>query len=401
MKNIYNLFLLLGLINSSFAQDNLNSILDFTLNYRGLTRDDITIPINFDKEKSPTNDSKLLLPVVRDIMKDPLRSLEFMDSLSKLAFLSSDSITYSLVKLIYPGFEFPRKINFYKLIFIFTSMTEAEHLYGPLLNFVKRKQSLEYLFLKSLSREEFSFLTNNLLSIISETDKENGTNSDIFKFNRARDSSIAVSRKTLDILSKINTKVFIDSLISDFHYTNAFYLDLIRKVNNSIFDNANKEEIFNEHIQGDFIYYYNEDGIRIAIGGKGKNIYTGHFDFIIDLGGDDIYNIDKESKDLFKNNFSCIIDVAGNDFYSTNSNYSLAGAAFSSGFIFDKEGDDTYKGKNVSLGSAICGLGVLYDENGNDTYQANQFSIGSASYGVGLLVDRNGNDVYIANSYSQ
>jgi hypothetical protein len=85
-------------------------------------------------------------------------------------------------------------------------------------------------------------------------------------------------------------------------------------------------------------------------------------------------------------NFSCIIDLSGNDYYTSNSNYSLAGAVFSSGFIFDKEGDDTYKGKNVTLGSAICGLGVLYDESGNDTYQANQFSIGAASFGIGLLL---------------
>ncbi len=50
-----------------------------------------------------------------------------------------------------------------------------------------------------------------------------------------------------------------------------------------------------------------------------------------------------------RNNFSCIIDLSGNDYYTTSSNYSLAGSVFSSGFIFDKEGDDIYKGKNVSL----------------------------------------------------
>ena len=389
-------------INISFSQDSIISILDFTLNYRGLTRDDITIPINFDKDKSPTNDSKLLLPVVRDIMKDPLRSFGFMDSISKLSFLSSDSITYSLVKLMFPDSEFPKKMNFYKSIFIFTSFpTKAEELNVALIDFVKRKQSFSKLFQKTLSKDEFTFISKNLLSIISESDSENGDNSDIFKFNKARDSSMAISRKTLDILSKLNTKAFTDSLITEFYYTKVFYLGMIREINNSIFDNSNEEEIFNDHIQGDFLYYYNEDGIRIAIGGKEKNIYTGHFDFIIDLGGDDVYNIDRGSKDLFKNNFSCIIDLSGNDYYSTNSDYCLAGTAFSSGFIFDKEGDDTYKGKNVSLGSAICGLGVLYDENGNDTYHANQFSIGAASFGIGLLVDRNGNDVYIANSYSQ
>jgi hypothetical protein len=79
-----------------FTQQDINTILDKTLSYRGLTRQDITIPIDFyaSGEKSPTNDSKLLLPLVRDMMISPLPSIkpgspmpitmDLMDDLLKL-----------------------------------------------------------------------------------------------------------------------------------------------------------------------------------------------------------------------------------------------------------------------------------------------------------------------------
>ena len=66
MKFILILVITLFSINIS-SQENIRSILDLTLSYRGLDNNDITIPINFDKEKSPTNNSKLLLPAVKEL----------------------------------------------------------------------------------------------------------------------------------------------------------------------------------------------------------------------------------------------------------------------------------------------------------------------------------------------
>ncbi|MBK8554195.1 MAG: hypothetical protein IPL53_25365 [Ignavibacteria bacterium] len=151
----------------------------------------------------------------------------------------------------------------------------------------------------------------------------------------------------MDILSKIKRYSNINNSAIDLQDCYTLFKSLTRNVNQAV--SGKEKKISNKNITGKFLFYYDEDGIRIAIGGKEKNIYTGHFDFIIDLGGDDVYNID--------NNFSCIIDLSGNDYYTTNSNYSLAGAVFSSGFIFDKEGDDTYKGKNVSSVRRYADLG--------------------------------------------
>ncbi len=112
MKNILTLLLLLIQINISFSQDNIDPIIDFSLSYRGLTRDDITIPINFDKEKSPTNDSKLLLPLVHDIMKEPMKSFGFMDRVSNL---SEHELDYILLKKI---FDYTDLTNEYNNVFI-------------------------------------------------------------------------------------------------------------------------------------------------------------------------------------------------------------------------------------------------------------------------------------------
>ena len=395
------LVLILFTFQSLYSQQNIDTVLDFTLSYRGLTRDDITIPVNFDKDKSPRNNAKLLLPVVKDLMQEPMKSFGFMDSMMVLKDLDLYTLFQSL-----PLFESNSFVTddlgneFFRYISLEEYYNNFEKLIKEIRKTLIEKRSKSKYLLKPLTQDEINYLEKNLMSLISESENESGDNSDIFRYNIARDSSIAVSKKTLDILSKINP-IGISDLVYDLR--NLGFVSKLYKLlgDNKPFADRKVSKISNDNVQGSFLYYYDKDGIRIAIGGKGKNIYTGHFDFIIDLGGDDVYNIDRETDDLTKNNFSCIIDLSGDDYYTTKSNYSLAGAVFSSGFIFDKEGDDTYKGKNVTLGSAICGLGVLYDESGNDTYQANQFSIGAASFGVGLLVDRSGNDVYIANSYSQ
>ncbi|MBK8554196.1 MAG: hypothetical protein IPL53_25370 [Ignavibacteria bacterium] len=67
VKSLFCIIIFTAFVNISYSQQlGIDSILNFTLSYRGLSPQDITIPINFDKEKSPRNDSKLLLPVVKN-----------------------------------------------------------------------------------------------------------------------------------------------------------------------------------------------------------------------------------------------------------------------------------------------------------------------------------------------
>lgn len=385
------------LFSCIYSQErNVNDILDFTLSYRGLTRHDITIPIEFFSagEKSPTNNAKLLLPLVRDIMLDPLRSMTWLDSVSEWGELDIE-------KLVLKGFDVSGN-NLNQRYWLLQILVRGETYFEKLNREITGIQNYnKELVNKSFTKEELVFLKNNLLSIFEESDNDVGTNFDIFKFNKSRDASIFTSKEVMDLLSQLDKDVALRISIHALKFCQSQYQNFKDYPQKKLPFNYEIIRKDNNFIKGSYYYYSDEDGIRIAIGGPGKNIYTGDFDFIIDMGGDDVYNIDKPNG-VFEGGFSCIIDLAGNDYYTTSSDFALAGGLFSSSFIFDKEGDDIYESKGAgNLGAAIGGLGLLYDEKGNDTYKGISFSIGAGCFGVGLLVDREGNDFYIANSYSQ
>lgn len=394
-KLVFIIYFLLFALCIHAQERDVNDILNKTLSYRGLTRQDISIPIEFFSaaEKSPTNDAKLILPLVKEMMSNPLRSMTWLDSLSETGNLS----LLNILRQLYVCLNYDMPIIDYSVIMPHT----YEDLGNYFLERIQKRLRNENKTSSAFTNDEKIFLNGNLKSIFEEVDDDAGTNFDIFLFNQSRDSSIERSKTVMSILGKIDLKKM---LMGD------FFIDVFSIYENlSYVEPVNLESINNKFVQGDFYYYYDKNGIRIAIGGEGKNIYTGDFDFIIDLGGDDVYNIvkpkspfEKEDKGGFNNGFSCIMDMAGNDYYTTSSDFALAGGLFLSSFIFDKEGDDIYESKGAgNLGAAIGGLGLLYDEKGNDTYKGITFSIGAGCFGVGLLVDREGNDFYIANSYSQ
>jgi hypothetical protein len=376
----------------SYTQRDVDSILDYTLSYRGLTRNDITIPIEFfsSAEKNPTNEVKLILPLVKNIMINPLSSMVFMDSVMYYKDLELDKLVLQLF----------HNINFDSVEVKFTAYsfsTDPDELLKTLERKYRESGEHQNNLLKVYTKDELEFLQKNLLSIFEETDENDKGNFDIFKYNEERDSSTAISKRTMDLLAKADRNLIYQYSMEEFFFCYQFYKFLSK----------NKSEIiknFKSHgYEDDYVLTSEIDGRKIAIGGPGNNRYEGDYAVIIDLGGNDVYDlsIPPLTKGGFRNNFNLIIDLSGNDIYSSNSDFTLAGSLFNSGFIFDKSGDDVYQGRNVTLGSAICGLGLLYDESGNDTYHCISFCEGAGSFGAGLLVDREGNDFYIANSYSQ
>lgn len=388
----------------SFAQESIDVIFDKIISYRGLTRKDITIPVDFfsSAEKSPTNDVKLVLPLVRDMMVNPLMTMNLADGLDSIKDKDLYATVYKIMQFNmntyeqifqYYGLWFPRIAPLY-LELEKPSLSLSDKIWYIL----KKSKYFNDTLSLSLTNSDKEFLNKNILSILEESENDDNSNFNIFEFNKARDSSILKSKKTMDILSKVNYSLVDYGGFNSFSMCNNIY-----KYSKDSLQVENLSELKyynNKYIQGDFYYYYDQDSIRIAIGGHRHNEYHGRFDFIIDVGGDDYYNIERDKS--FNNNFSCIIDLSGNDYYSTSSDFALAGALFSSSFIFDKSGDDIYESKGYgNLGAAIGGLGLLYDVKGNDTYKGLSFSIGAGCFGVGLLIDREGNDFYIANSYSQ
>ncbi len=134
----------------------------------------------------------------------------------------------------------------------------------------------------------------------------------------------------------------------------------------------------------------------IAIGDTSNNIYSGDIFAVIDPGGDDVYDINMQG--LGHRTF--IIDMNGNDVYNMPKNR-ISPYLFGGNVIVDFKGDDTYNGGSWTLGAGLFGVGILWDVSGNDKYMGDTFTQGAGCFGVGILRDGSGNDTYQAALYAQ
>lgn len=137
---------------------------------------------------------------------------------------------------------------------------------------------------------------------------------------------------------------------------------------------------------------------RWRIAGTENDYHDGDYDFIIDFGGDDRYEL---SYDPEKPHGAIIIDMSGNDIYNAKSEYVIGSGCLSVGLLFDLKGDDVYNGGNFSCGSGYFGLGLLYDGGGSDKYYGDSHTQGAATFGIGVLIDAGGADIYSGALYAQ
>ena len=134
------------------------------------------------------------------------------------------------------------------------------------------------------------------------------------------------------------------------------------------------------------------------VGGFGNDYYEGDFSFILDLGGNDVYNLKYDPEHPHG---VIIIDLDGDDFYRTENDFGLASGCLSVGMLLDFGGDDHYVAKSFALGSGFFGFGLLYDAEGVDRYDGDTHVEGAAAFGLGLLIDESGRDIYNAALYAQ
>jgi hypothetical protein len=134
------------------------------------------------------------------------------------------------------------------------------------------------------------------------------------------------------------------------------------------------------------------------IGGTGNDSYSGDYSFILDLGGDDTYDLTYDPEHPHP---VIIIDLSGNDHYTGESDFTLGSGCFSSGMLLDFGGNDRYDAKSFGIGSGYFGFGLLYDAAGDDRYNGDTHVEGAGTFGLGLLIDESGRDMYNAAVYSQ
>ena len=136
---------------------------------------------------------------------------------------------------------------------------------------------------------------------------------------------------------------------------------------------------------------------RVAIGGAGDDTYSGEYACIIDLGGNDTYNLSDTDRSVHTR---FIIDFSGNDAYR-GGDHTLGSGSFGAGVLIDKAGDDEYHGADYSLGSGLYGFGILHDVSGNDVYRGRTNCQGAGIVGIGMLIDGIGHDLYVCAAQAQ
>ena len=135
-----------------------------------------------------------------------------------------------------------------------------------------------------------------------------------------------------------------------------------------------------------------------AVGGPGNDYYKGDYKVIVDLGGDDVYDL---SYDPTKPHGVIIVDLGGNDHYRSKSDFTIASGCLSVGILLDFAGNDRYDGASFGVGSGFFGMGVLYDAAGDDIYNGDTHVEGAGSFGIGVVIDEAGRDLYNSALYSQ
>jgi hypothetical protein len=148
--------------------------------------------------------------------------------------------------------------------------------------------------------------------------------------------------------------------------------------------------------EGELLAEWTTAAGRCVVGGAGPNAYSGEYALILDVGGDDRYDLAPARSRTAR----IVIDGAGDDLYVADSSGQASGIG-GVDVLIDRRGDDIYRGTSWSQGSAVLGVGILADLDGDDLYQSRWCSQGAAFHGIGLLYDRAGSDNYIAELYSQ
>lgn len=134
------------------------------------------------------------------------------------------------------------------------------------------------------------------------------------------------------------------------------------------------------------------------MGGPGNDYYKGDYRFILDVGGNDVYDLSYDPADPHG---VIIIDLSGDDYYRGQTDFTLGSGCLSTGLLLDFDGNDRYDGKSFGVGSGWFGLGLIYDAAGDDRYDGDTHVQGAGTYGLGLIIDEGGRDVYNAAVYAQ
>jgi hypothetical protein len=270
------------------------------------------------------------------------------------------------------------------------------------------KNSLSYLFVAmkaadskteqafaGLSKEEKDFIKRNLPMILEEDVEDEFKTPE--QLDEEGDIEEQLAKDMLPYLAKVDLEKIIQAS-EELALATKISISLLR----DYLENSPQPKPLvkdKEDKRNDLIFRLQTSSGEIIIGGFKSSKYSGSPVIIIDLGGDDEYNISSGPEN--EGGSSVIIDMGGNDLYRSGEYFAYASGFWGTGILVDLSGDDAYLASNFSLGSGLLGVGLLVDEEGDDRYIGDTFTMGAGSFGMGFLVDMEGSDQYSGALFAQ
>lgn len=345
------------------------------------------------------------LQVVADLMERPWGMVDFIEGLKNAYVPSQPEILAGILHTDLKRRDFPTRTRPYR-----ADIKEIQARYNLAYTDFNLNQTLaraatylDVIFPRStemmlarLSRSERQFLLNEFKELVTTSVEEE------FMSAAQLDSLEKMEEAYADRFASFGTKIDIDPVVGagidalrellleaqtirSLLASGKVSAEQIMRGEAYLPDNANAES-----------YLGRQRGWKI--GGPGNDYYNGEYKFILDLGGDDIYDL---SYGESNKGGTIIIDLSGNDIYRSKTDFTIGSGCMSVGILIDFEGDDHYDARSFGLGSGYFGFGILYDVSGNDRYDGDTHTQGAATFGLGLLIDEGGRDIYNAALYSQ
>ncbi|MCU0659872.1 MAG: rhodanese-like domain-containing protein, partial [Polyangiaceae bacterium] len=147
-------------------------------------------------------------------------------------------------------------------------------------------------------------------------------------------------------------------------------------------------------VEGSVVGWLSTPQGPVVLGGPGPNRYRGAFLAIVDVGGDDRYELQAGQEPPL------LLDLEGNDRYEVEDRegpWPVGRATL----LADLQGDDFYGSSLSGLGYGYFGAAALVEAGGDDRYEVERSGLGAGRFGAGVLLDMGGDDRYQGGRGSQ
>ncbi len=329
--------------------------------------------LNFLKDWA--RDTKLKLPIVVDILNNPLHFPGFVDSNDELCTQHSPKeIIYTYADILYQAswinsFDESIFMDYWQ-----RKVKKPEDLVGYVQYIWEFTDFFYQKAWEKVSNEEKDMLSYLSYSLWME--EQDSLKYDAFysEHNIIKYDSLSIEDDVIPIIKKID--------FSDLMYATAISQMGFDILEDSIatINFTNKKRIIQLSKWGD-----------ICIGTTQDDRYKNNYACIIDPAGDDFYKGDISTD--WARPFYWYLDLEGNDTYRNQGLGGLLHSFAGIGILYDRKGDDIYQGDDYTL-SSFFGYNLLCDQEGYDVYEGGLNSIAAGTFGLSVLIDEKGNDKY-------